>query len=84
MAIAAATTELEWQTAATYDYTRRLPQQGWAWEFLRRNARFHSDWTLICPRATLETTSSTLSVAKLPNEQVSLTSWGLHFQQLPA
>ena len=36
---------LDWRDPATYSYTRDLPPEGWAWEFLRRNPKYRSSWS---------------------------------------
>ena len=33
----------DWQNSKAYTYTVQLTRLGWAWEFLRRNPRFHDD-----------------------------------------
>lgn len=37
-------TKPAWADEANYTYTKTLPDEGWAWEFLRRNKRYRSDW----------------------------------------
>jgi len=83
MTTAAAFTELNWQDASTYDYAHTLPRRAWAWEFLRRNALFHKDWTLNCRKVAMEAISPHLNVVTLPTENGPLRPWGLHFQQFP-
>jgi len=38
------TLAVDWTEDRTYDYTARLNDRGWAWEWLRRNTAFRKDW----------------------------------------
>src|SRR5882757_1912929 len=81
MITAATPSDVNWRHATTYDYAHALPRRGWAWEFLRRNAVFHEDWTLNCRNVAMEAVSPRLNVATLASENGPLCPWGLHFQQ---
>lgn len=34
----------DWRDPRSYDYTRELTRDGWAWEFLRRNPAYRTSW----------------------------------------
>jgi len=34
----------DWRDASSYEYTRALTEEGWAWEFLRRNPDYARAW----------------------------------------
>ena len=34
-----------WENATEYEFTRELTQEGWAWEFLRRNPEYRGDYS---------------------------------------
>jgi hypothetical protein len=34
----------DWKNPADYDFTRELAAEEWAWQFLRRNPDYHTDW----------------------------------------
>jgi hypothetical protein len=34
----------DWRDPRSYDYTRELTRDGWAWEFLRRNPAYRMSW----------------------------------------
>lgn len=38
------TLAVDWTVDETYDYTARLNDRGWAWEWLRRNTDFRKNW----------------------------------------
>src|SRR5689334_15892912 len=40
--------EPNWKVDADYAYTAQLDDQGWAWEFLRRNPEYREDWAKYC------------------------------------
>ena len=39
-----------WNSPTDYDYTDNLSNEGWAWEFLRRNAKYEKEFTEVRKR----------------------------------
>ena len=53
--------------AAAYADTLRLTRLGWAWEFLRRNARFREDLSVVLDTAVqLDDRPAALTVTTMP------------------
>ena len=52
----------DWKSELNYDYTRSLEADAWAWEFLRRNPSYQSDFQEWCAvRAAVESVHGKLS-----------------------
>ncbi len=62
----------DWRDPSTYDYTRHLTREGWAWEFLRRNPTYRATWSTQIKQATLATPPGAIfrahSAAAAPRE----------------
>lgn len=57
----------QWRMKGHYDYLERLPPEGLAWEFLRRNANYQREY-------------STYRSERLPREKTDIAKhWGLQF-----
>ena len=64
---------IDWRAPAAYRHTRDLPATGFAWEYLRRNGDYRSDY-------------KSISAAKLPGAQeldLFAKRWGLRFPDRP-
>jgi transcriptional regulator len=69
-----------WRDASSYDYTRDLTREGWAWEFLRRN----QDYVLgaVLPAATVQRVlrhRPLVLLIEITEITEAAHSWGLQF-----
>jgi hypothetical protein len=68
----------DWRDPASYNYTRDLTREGWAWEFLRRNPNYRKSWRdQVDPAATDRTESSKARVASPAVVSPAAAAWGL-------
>lgn len=63
----------DWRLQTTERALNRLERQGFAWEFLRRNPDYRSDYDRV------RSTPTSRSSASLPHRSVAL-QWGLRFR----
>lgn len=62
----------DWRNENTYNYTAKLSRAGWAWEFLRRNPKFQSDYARVMAKAP-KVRRRTSRVSEMPE----LKRWGV-------
>ena len=68
----------DWRDPASYDYTRDLTREGWAWEFLRRNPNYRKSWRdQVDPAATNPTESGKARAAAPAIVSAAAAAWGL-------
>ena len=68
----------DWRDASSYDYTRDLTAEGWAWEFLRRNPRYCGAWRESCSGDGPEThASGGVRVIESHSRSTEAAAWGL-------
>ena len=42
----------DWRKKKDYEFTKELSNEGWAWEFLRRNPKYIDQWENISKKET--------------------------------
>ncbi|WP_119037542.1 MULTISPECIES: transcriptional regulator domain-containing protein [unclassified Mesorhizobium] len=67
----------DWRLQTTERALNRLERQGFAWEFLRRNPDYRSDYDR------LRSTPASRSSASLPHRSAAAPQWGLRFPARP-
>jgi transcriptional regulator len=68
----------DWRDPASYDYTRDLTREGWAWEFLRRNPNYRKSWRdQADPEATDRAKKGKARVAAPAVVSAAAAAWGL-------
>lgn len=72
--------QIDWRSAAAYDYTERLPRPGWAWEFLRRNPKYRAAYAKADRRALhIQRRGPDLTVITMEEEQPNAEDWSVMF-----
>jgi transcriptional regulator len=67
----------DWRDPASYEYTRDLTREGWAWEFLRRNPNYRKSWRDQLGPATDRTKKTKARVAAPAAVSAAAAVWGL-------
>jgi len=67
----------DWRDAASYEYTRDLTEEGWAWEFLRRNPKYARAWREHGSAAAATHDSGNVRVLAQAAPSKEAAAWGL-------
>ena len=69
----------------SYDYLTGQPKSAWAWEFLRRNARYRAQAQEAVPSMTVQSHVGTgLRITRLSGPQREAEVWGLYCFRRPS
>ena len=70
----------DWRDLSTYQYTRDLTREDWAWEFLRRNQDYAATAANAAkPGSRTERRMSMVTMLDATNIAEGAQAWGLHF-----
>ncbi len=63
----------------SYDYLVGQPESAWAWEFLRRNARYRADAHHVAPGTIVQSRARNgFCITRLSQRQREAEAWGLY------
>ena len=71
-----------WRNTGDYEFTNSLSDEGWAWEFLRRNENYIKDWKKWLRWHVLAKKASKDDINKSKfrvNKPILSQKWGLHY-----
>src|SRR5579863_2611582 len=77
----------DWRDPASYDDTRDLTREGWAWEFLRRNPKYRRAWNEHAGRGAITIRALTGNVDVIDSplaSPIERRNWGLMAFEDPA
>lgn len=69
-----------WLDTANYKFAHRLTRRDWAWEFLRRNKNYVTDWKFSRKEAATASQDNRFTMFRLVSDASRMQRWGLIFR----